>query len=117
MKMYLMRNGLRCKQYQDHVQKVSQDLKHASLEPLRRQQLPIEFIRDPKADKDQIARAHAAKLGIREGNVCALTCLELTPTFPQEKTTMAIRYGPTLMIYPYPIDPEMGWDWICTGWI
>jgi hypothetical protein len=49
------------------------------------------------------------KLGIREGNVCALTCLELTPTFQQEKTTMAIRYRPTLMIYHYPIDPETGW--------
>src|SRR5437867_13350119 len=32
MKMYLIRNGLLCKQYQDHVKKVSQDLKHASLE-------------------------------------------------------------------------------------
>jgi len=61
-------------------------------------QLPIEYIRDGKADKDQIARAHAARLGIREGNVCALTCLELTPTFQHEKTTMAIRYRPTLMI-------------------
>ena len=49
------------------------------------------------------------KLGIREVNVCALTCLELTRTFQQEKTTMAIRYGPTLMIYHYQIDPEMGW--------
>jgi hypothetical protein len=109
MKMYLIRNGLLCKQYQDHVKKVSQDLKDASLEPFRRQQLPIEFIRDPKADKDQIARAHAARLGIREGNVCALTCLELTPTFQHEKTTMAVRYRPTLMIYHYQIDPEMGW--------
>lgn len=95
MKMYLIRNGLLCKQYQDHVKKVSQDLKDASLEPFRRQQLPIEYIRDPKADKDQIARAHAARLGIREGNVCTLTCLELTPTFQHEKTSMAVRYRPT----------------------
>lgn len=109
MKMYLIRNGLLCKQYQDHVKKVSQELKDASLEPFRQQQLPIEYIRDPQADKDQIARTHAAKLGIREGNVCALTCLELTPTFQHDKTTMAVRYRPTLVIYHYQIDPEMGW--------
>ena len=42
------------------------------------------------------------------GDVVNRTCLELTPTFQHEKTTMAIRYRPTLMIYHYPIDPEMG---------
>jgi hypothetical protein len=62
MKMYPIRNGLLCKQYQDHVKKVSQELKEASLEPFRRQQLPIEYINNPKADKDQIARGHAARL-------------------------------------------------------
>jgi hypothetical protein len=30
MKMYLIRNGLLCKEYFDHVKKVSQDLKEAS---------------------------------------------------------------------------------------
>jgi hypothetical protein len=63
MKMYLIRNGLLCKQYQDHVKQVSQDLKDASLEPFRHHQLPIEYIRDPKADKDQIARSHARQAG------------------------------------------------------
>ena len=109
MKMYRIRNGLLCKQYMDHVKQVSLDLKEASLEPFRRQQLPVEFIRDPQADKDQIARAHAARLGIQQGNVCALTCLELTPTYQHEKTSRAIRYRPTLMIYHYQIDPAMGW--------
>ena len=65
MKMYLIRNGLLCKEYLDHVKKVSQELKDASLEPYRQLHLPIEFINNPKADKDQIARAHAAKLDHR----------------------------------------------------
>ena len=109
MKMFLIRNGLLCKQYLDYVKKVSQDLKHASLEPFRQQRLPIEFIHNPKADKDQIARSHAANLGIRVGNVCALSSLELTPTFQHDKTSMAVRYRPTLVIYHYQIDPEFGW--------
>ena len=81
MKMYLIRNSPLYKEYFDHVKKVSQDLKGASLEPFRRLHLPVKFIDTPKADKDQIARDHPAKLGIREGNVCALTSMELTPTF------------------------------------
>jgi len=109
MKMYLIRNGLLCKDYLDHVRKVSQDLKHASLEPFHQLHLPTQFIHNPKADKDEIARAHAAKLGIREGHVCALTAMELTPTFQHEKTSMAVRYRPTLVIYHYQIDPDMGW--------
>lgn len=109
MKMYLIQNGILCKQYLDHVKQVSQDLKYASLEPFRRQNLPIQHVYDPKADKDEIARGFAAERDIREGNVCALTCMEMTPTFQHEKTSMAVRYRPTLVIYHYQIDPEMGW--------
>src|SRR5690242_16627769 len=54
-------------------------------------------------------RAFAAERHIQEGDVCALTCMELTPTFQREKTAMAVRYRPTLMIYQYQIHPEWGW--------
>jgi hypothetical protein len=57
MKMYLIRNGLLCKQFGDHVKKASAELKEASLAPLLQQKLPVEYIRDSQADKDQIARA------------------------------------------------------------
>jgi len=109
MKMYLIQNGILCKQYQDHVKQVSQELKEASLEPFRREQLPVRHIYDPRADKDEIARAVATERGIREGNVCALTAMELSPTFQHEKTTMAVRWRPNLVIYHYQIDPRFGW--------
>jgi hypothetical protein len=109
MKMYLIQNGLLCKQYQDHVKQVSQQLKEASLEPFRRQQLPIQHICDPKLDKDEIARRVAAERDIRQGNVCALTAVELSPTFRHEKTTMEVRWRPQLVIYHYQIDPRFGW--------
>lgn len=109
MKMYLIQNGILCKQYQDHVKQVSQELKEASLEPFRREQLPIRHIYDPRADKDEIARAVASERGIREGNVCALTAMELSPTFQHEKTTMAVRWRPNLAIYHYRMDPRFGW--------
>ena len=109
MKMYLIRNGLLCKQFGDHVKKASAELKEASLAPLLQQKLPVEYIRDSHRPTRTRSRAHAAKLAIRQGNVCALTCTELTPTFQHEKTGMAVRYRPTLVIYQYQIDPEMGW--------
>jgi hypothetical protein len=52
MKMYLIRNGLLCKQFADHVKEVSAELKEASLAPFLQQKLPVEYIRDPQADKD-----------------------------------------------------------------
>ena len=109
MKMYLIQNGILCKQYQDHVKRVSRELKEASLEPFRRQQLPIRHLYDPRTDKDEIARAVATERGIRQGNVCALTAMELSPTFQHEKTTMAVRWRPNLAIYHYQIDPLLGW--------
>ena len=109
MKMYLIQNGLLCKQYQDHVKQISQELKEASLEPFRREQLPIQHVYDGKSDKDEIARAVAAQRGIKEGNVCALTALELSPTFQHEKTSMAVRRRPNLAIYHYRLDPLFGW--------
>lgn len=109
MKMYLIQNGILCKQYQDHVKRVSQELKEASLEPFRREQLPIRHIYDPRADKEEIARAVASERGIREGNVCALTAMELSPTFQHDKTTMAVRWRPNLAIYHYRIDARFGW--------
>jgi hypothetical protein len=94
---------------QDHVKQVSQELKEASLAPFRQQQLLVQHVYDPKADKDAIARAVASERGIREGNVCALTAMELSPTFQHEKTTMAVRWRPNLAIYHYQIDPQFGW--------
>lgn len=109
MKMYLIQNGILCKQYEDHVKAVSQALKEASLEPFRREQLPIRHIFNPRTDKDAIARTVAAERGIRHGNVCALTAMELSPTFRHEKTRMAVRWRPSLVIYHYQIDPRFGW--------
>ena len=109
MRMYLIQNSILCKHYQDHVKKISQDVKEASLAPFRQAGLPVQHIQDPKADKDAIARAIAAERNITSGNVCALTSMELTPTFAHQHTSMAVRWRPTLVIYHYQIDPQFGW--------
>jgi hypothetical protein len=47
MRLYLVQNGVLCQQYEDHVKKVSQDLKHASLEPFRHEVLRNRTCRGP----------------------------------------------------------------------
>jgi hypothetical protein len=83
-------------------------VKNAALEPFLRQNLPVKYVcgRD---DKEKIARAFAAERGITEGDVCALTTLEMAPTFQHERTEMAMRQRPCLTIYQYRLDPEFGW--------
>jgi len=108
MKWYLAENNILCKQYQDHVKDISHKLKKLVVEPFQQQNLLVRHVfgRD---DKDKIARAFAAEKGIREGDVCALTAVEMAPTFQHYKTDMEIRTRPCPTIYQYRLDPRFGW--------
>jgi hypothetical protein len=108
MKLYLIQNKILCKHYEDHVKAVSQRVKNAALEPFLRQNLPVKYVYG-RDDKEKIARAFAAERGITEGDVCALTTLEMAPTFQHERTEMAMRQRPCYTIYQYRLDPEFGW--------
>jgi hypothetical protein len=108
MKWYLAQNGILCKQYQDHVKEISHKVKQAAVAPLKQQNLPVEHIYGSD-DKDAIARQFASERGIREGDVCALSVMEMAPTFQHQKTDMVVRSRPCPVLYLYRIDPEFGW--------
>jgi hypothetical protein len=108
MKWYLSQNNILCKQYEDHVKDISQKVKKAALAPIQQQNLLVKHVYGSD-DKEMIARAFAAERGITAGDVCALTAMELAPTFQHYKTDMVIRPRPCLTIYHYRIDPEFGW--------
>jgi hypothetical protein len=108
MKWYLSQNNILCKQYQDHVKEISQKVKKAALAPFQEQNLLVKHVYG-EDDKEKIARAAAAERGITEGDVCALSALEMAPTFQHYKTDMVIRPRPCLTIYHYRMDPEFGW--------
>jgi hypothetical protein len=107
MKWYLAQNNILCKHYEDHVKAVSQKVKKAALAPLQQQKLLVQHVYG-KDDKEQIARAFAVERHITEGDVCALTTMEMAPTFQHEKKDMAVRSRPCLTVYRYRIDPELG---------
>ena len=61
MEEYFWQNELRFKKFGDHVKFVSGRVKEAFLKPFVEQKLPVEFVRSSKLNKDEWARALAAK--------------------------------------------------------
>ena len=108
MRLYLIQNRILFKDYETHVKAVSQKIKKAVLEQFQHQNVPVKYVYG-RDDKEQIARAFAAERRITEGDVCALTTMEMAPTFQHEKTRMVMRPRPCLTIYQYRLDPEFGW--------
>jgi len=84
-------------------------VKQASVQPFREQELGVEFLRNPSADKDEIARAFATEQGVASGLVCALSSVEPSPSFEHRGTHMVRRMKPCQVLYPYQIHPEVGW--------
>jgi hypothetical protein len=108
MEWYLGENNLLFKQYEDHVKAVSQKVKKAALAPFQEQNLLVKHVYGCD-DKEEIARAFASERRITEGDVCALTAMEMAPWFQHYQKKMVIRPRPCLTIYHYRIDPEWGW--------
>jgi hypothetical protein len=108
MKWYLAENDVLCKHYEDHVKQISQKVRKAATAPFEQQKLLVKYVYGNE-DKDAIARAAASERGISEGDVCALTVMEMAPTFQHYQTDMVIRPRPCPTVYAYRIDPEWGW--------
>jgi hypothetical protein len=109
MEQYLWQNHILFKDYLDHVKQVSQKVKQASVQPFMEQGLPVEFLRDPAANKDEMARAIATQRGVASGLVCALSSVELSPSFEHRGTHLVRRTRPCQVLYQYQIHPQVGW--------
>jgi hypothetical protein len=109
MEEYLWQNKILFKDYQDHVKRVSERLKKASLEPFEKQKIPVIFLRDPAADKSKVARQVASEGGVTSGLVCAISAMEPSPTFEHRGIHIIRRTRPCHVLYQYQIHPEVGW--------
>jgi len=109
MEQYLWQNHILFKDYLDHVKRVSQKVKQASVQPFESRGLPVEFLRNPAANKDEIARTMAAKRKIASGLVCALSSVEPSPSFEHRGTHLVRRVKPCQVVYQYQIHPQVGW--------
>jgi hypothetical protein len=58
---------------------------------------------------EQIARAIAAERKVESGLVCALSSMELSPSFEHRGTHIVSRLKRRQIVYPYQIHPQVGW--------
>ena len=109
MEEYLWQNKILFKEYAEHVKRVSERLKKASMRPYEERELPVVFLRSPLENKEELARRIAEEKKIGSGLVCAISALEPSPTFEHRGTSIIRRVRPCHVLYQYQIHPEVGW--------
>lgn len=109
MERYLWQNKVLFKDYGQHVKRISERIKYHSLKPFREGQIPVQYERDAKMDKDELARQVAAERKVGSGLVCAISTMEPSPTFDYIKSRVARRMRPCHVLYHYQAHPELGW--------
>ena len=76
MRHYLHANDVLLKDFGSHVDRVSKQLKDASLSKAQALGRPTQYLASSQVSKEEIAREVMARDGIAEGLVCVLTSVE-----------------------------------------
>jgi hypothetical protein len=111
---YLWANQVLLKDFGAHVEQVSGRLKQAATAEAKALGRPVEYLTSSAVSKEDIARAIAARDGVREGLVCMITCVEPCSSFElyrnrrTRKLELQKRYRKCLFLYRYSVDPEFG---------
>ena len=114
MMNYLWTNQVLLKNFGDHVEKVTERLKEASLAEARACGRPMEYLNSSHIDKETIARNIMTQDKVRSGLVCVLSCLEPCWKFEihrnrlTKKLELQLRPGKCLFLYHYQIHPVFG---------
>jgi hypothetical protein len=92
----------------------TEEVKKASLAVADGQDRPVQYVNDPSASKEDIAREIAERDGIKEGLVCVLTAVEPCCSFDihrnREKKELELvsRWRKCLHLYHYYQHPQFG---------
>ena len=114
MMSYLWANQVLLKNFGDHVEKVTERLKEASLAHAKACGRPVQYLNSSHIDKETIARNILTQDGVRSGLVCVLSCLEPCWKFEiyrnrlTKKLELQLRPGKCLFLYHYQIHPILG---------
>ena len=114
MKRYLWANQILLKDFGSHVERVSRQLKEASLAEAEALGRPVKYLASSQVSKEEIARGIAAREGMGDGLVCVLRCVE--PCWSYEiyrnretkKLELEPRYRKCLFLYHYWMHPVFG---------
>jgi hypothetical protein len=114
MKGYLWAHHLGAKDFGAHAEQISKRVKEASLAAVLAAGRPVQYLNSGKDSKQQIALQIAAKDGIREGPICALTAVELGSSYAikrdpkTQQPQLAISSRKCLFLYHYLMHPVFG---------
>jgi len=115
MLRYLALAGVLLKEFGDHVQRVSQELRWASLARARALQRPIIYLPSSRTNKEEVALAALKEHPVSEGLVAVVTCVEPCPSFDihrnaeTKRLELVPRWRKCLHLYHDLIHPRFGW--------
>jgi len=115
MKSYLWAQQVLLKHFGSHVQQITDRVKQAALQCIQDCGRPVQYLYSSLVNKEEIARSVAHKDQIRQGPVCALTCVEPCLAFDvhRNKQTQQLdlvqRTRKCLFVYQYWQHPVLGW--------
>jgi hypothetical protein len=114
MMNYLWTNHVFLKNFGDHVEKITERLKEASLAEAKACRRPVKYLNSSQIDKETIARDILTQDGLRSGLVCVLSCIEPCWKFEihhnrmTKKLELKLCPGKCLFLYHYQIHPVFG---------
>lgn len=114
MGRYLQRSGVLLKDFGQHVERVTAQMKKASLAEAQREGRPIEYLSSSKVSKEELAQSIADRDGIESGLICTFKCVEPCRTFDihrnadERKLELVSRLRKCQFIYQYRIHPLFG---------
>ncbi len=115
MNSYLWAEQVLLKNFGPHVQRISERVRQAAVGCMENRGRPVRYLQSSAENKEDIARAIAARDQIRQGPVCALTCVESCQTFDvyrnrqTRQLDLVQRVRKCLFIYQYWQHPLLGW--------
>ena len=116
MNIYLQANGVLRKDFEKHAREMTAKVLQASLVEHAKKLGRFEYLNSSNIDKDNVARGYAKKLGIRQGLVCVLQCVE--PCWSYELVsknhvlTVQGKQRKCSHLYHYYLDPRFGWMYV-----
>jgi hypothetical protein len=114
MGRYLQRSGVLLKDFGQHVERVTGQLKKAALAEAQREHRPIEYLTSSQVSKEDLARSIADRDGVESGLICTFKCVEPCRTFDihrnaeDRKLELVSRQRKCLFLYNYRIHPLFG---------
>jgi hypothetical protein len=114
MTRYLWAARVLLKDFGEHAQALSQQIKTASEELAHRLGRPMRYLASSSVSKEEIARAIARRDGIERGLICILSAVEPCWSFEivryreKKQLVLAPRQRKCLHLYHYHVHPRLG---------